>query len=220
MPLPSDTWALLPIKSLDQGKSRLSPVLNPEQRALLIPAMLEDVLEAIVGTPALKLLLVTGDDRVAQLAASRGISSLLEEVCISETHAIETATRHACSLGAKGTLVVPADIPLVQPADLNAVLESAPEQGTVMVPAWDGRGTNAVLRRPADLFPLRFGNDSFLPHSAAAEQTQLPCIVVQNDRIALDVDSPSDLARFMEVPSSTRTRRVLESFQLAQVPML
>lgn len=216
MPPLSDTWALLPIKSLDQGKSRLSPVLNPQQRALLIPAMLEDVLEAVVGTLAVTLLVVTGDDRVAQLAASRGIRSFLEEVCISETHAIKTATRHVCSLGAKGTLVVPADIPLVQPADLNAVLESAPEEGTVMVPAWDGRGTNAVLRRPADLFPLRFGNDSFHPHSAAAAQTHLPCVVVQNDRIALDVDSPPDLGRFMDVVSNTRTRKVVESFHLSR----
>src|SRR3954447_779862 len=190
MPLQSDTWALLPIKSLDKGKSRLSPMLNPEQRAALIPAMVEDILDALAAVPAITVLLVTGDERATQLAATRGFRWFLEETCISETHAIETATLHACSLGAKGTLVVPADIPLVQTADLNAVLESAPEQGTVMVPAWDGRGTNAVLRRPADLFPLRFGNDSFRPHYSAAAQTQLPCVVMQNDHIALDVDSP------------------------------
>ena len=47
----------------------------------------------------------------------------------------------------------------------------APDEGSVLVPAADGRGTNAAFRRPANLFPLRFGNDSFKPHLAAAQAT-------------------------------------------------
>lgn len=213
MPL-SDTWALVPIKSLDNGKSRLSPVLEPHERAALIPAMIEDVLDAFAALRAIPVLVVTGDSRVAELADRREMQSLREEVCISETHAIEAATIQARALGAGGTLVVPADIPLVEPEDLRAILECAPGQGTLLVPAWNCRGTNAVLRRPADLIPLHFGNDSFRPHRAAAEQTGLPCVIRHSERIALDLDSPAELRRFLDIPSNTRTRRLLEKFQV------
>jgi 2-phospho-L-lactate guanylyltransferase len=170
--------------------------------------MVEDVFDAFAGT---NVLVVTGDPRVQALATQRGFHTLLEQTCVSETNAIEAATLHAQTLGAKGTLVVPADVPLIQPADVAEILDAAPAQGVLLVPAWDGRGTNAVIRRPAGLIPLRFGNDSFLPHCAAASNTGLPCMIRRNESIALDIDSPDDLRRFLEVPSHTRTRRVLES---------
>ena len=209
-----DTMALLPVKSLDSGKTRLSPILEPHERAALIPAMVEDILNAFASFGGMPVLVVTGDARVAAMAESRGFHFLMEETCVSETAAIEAATRKAGELGARGTMVVPGDIPLVQPEDLAAVLEAAPEQGTVLVPAWDGRGTNAVLRTPHDLFPLRFGNDSFVPHRAAAEKTGLPCTILQNERLGLDVDSPADLRRLLAHPATTLTHRVLASFDL------
>jgi 2-phospho-L-lactate guanylyltransferase len=214
----SDVMALVPVKSLDSGKTRLSPLLEAHQRAALIPAMVEDIFNALADFARMRVLVVTGDRRVAGMAESRGFSTLMETECISETAAIEAATRKAGELGAGGTLVVPGDIPLVQPEDFAAVLELAPPQGTLLVPAWDGRGTNAVLRRPHDLFPLRFGNDSFIPHRAAAEQTGRPCAILRNERLALDVDSPEDLFRFLEYPVPTQTRRVLESFHLGRRP--
>jgi 2-phospho-L-lactate guanylyltransferase len=210
----SDCLALVPIKSLDTGKTRLSAILEPHERAALIPAMAEDVLNAFADFARMPVLVITGDPRVAGMAAARGFYSLMETTCVSETAAIESATRRAHELGAGGTLVVPADIPLVQAEDLAAVLKLAPQQGCLLAPAWDGRGTNAVLRRPHDLFPLRFGNDSFVPHRTAAEKTGLACAILHNERLALDVDSPEDLFRFLEYPSTTMTRRVLESFHL------
>ena len=218
MPALSDIMALVPVKSLDSGKTRLSPILDIHQRAAMIPAMVDDIFNALAAFGRMPVLVVTGDSRVASMAESRGFSYLMETACISETMAIEAATRKAGELGAGGTMVVPGDIPLVQPEDFAAVLAAAPLQGSLLVPAWDGRGTNAALRRPHDLFPLRFGNDSFLPHRAAAEKTGLRCAVLHNERLALDVDSPEDLFRFLEYSSTTITRRVLESFHLERRP--
>ena len=214
MPTLSDTMALLPVKSLDSGKTRLSPLLDARERAALIPVMVEDILNAFSAFARMPVLVVTGDTRVAAMAAARGFGALMEQECTSETAAIEAATRRAGELGAAGTMVVPGDIPLLQAEDLAAVLESAPPRGTLLVPAWDGRGTNAVLRRPHNLFPLRFGNDSFLPHRQSAEHTGLPCRILHNERLALDVDSPEDLLRFLAHPTRTLTHRVVETFQL------
>ena len=84
----------------------------------------------------------------------------------------------ALSAGTDSTLVIPADIPLMEAWELEEILKHAPTEGSVLVPAGDGRGTNAAFRRPANLFPLRFGNDSFKPHHAAAQATGKPCVVL------------------------------------------
>ncbi|MBM3801707.1 MAG: 2-phospho-L-lactate guanylyltransferase [Acidimicrobiia bacterium] len=210
----TDIWAIVPIKDLHDGKIRLSSVLTPDERALLIEAMLDDVLSAFAEYAGMRVLVVTGDVRVAEKAAQLSMEPLIEAVCQGESAAVEAATSHSIARGAGGALVVPADIPLLGAGDVATVVQRAPAQGTLLVPAWDGRGTNAAVRRPAGLFPLRFGNDSFLPHRAAAESTGCPLVVMRNDQIALDLDSPVELRRFLEIDRVTRTRRVLDTFNL------
>jgi 2-phospho-L-lactate guanylyltransferase len=117
------------------------------------------------------------------------------------------------------TLVIPGDIPLIQASEIETILEVAPEEGSVLVPAADGRGTNAALRRPAGLFPLRFGNDSFKPHLAAARESGKPVVVLSLPGIALDVDSPADLRRLVELPGETRSQRMVRQFDLADLPL-
>src|SRR5262249_7158952 len=121
--------------------------------------------------------------------------------------------------GVENTLVIPADIPLVQAWELAKILDAAPVEGSVLVPAGDGRGTNAVLRRPADLFPLRFGNDSFKPHLAAAQATGKPCVVLSSPGIAVDVDNPSDLRQLVELPGETNAQRVVRQWDLTDYPL-
>jgi 2-phospho-L-lactate guanylyltransferase len=110
-----------------------------------------------------------------------------------------------------GMLALPADIPLVRPEDIGAVLTAgAGVPGFTIVPAHDRRGSNAVLCRPATAVPLRFGDDSFVPHLAAARTAGIEPIVAQRPGIALDLDRPEDIAQFMAMPSETRARALLE----------
>jgi 2-phospho-L-lactate guanylyltransferase len=118
------------------------------------------------------------------------------------------ATRVCESRGIQSTLVIPADIPLIEAADIRAIYGSAPERGAVLVPSADQRGTNAVLRRPAALFPLRFGNDSFMPHLGAAIATHTSCVVLSLPRIALDIDTPEDLQQLVKAGSGKRAQRL------------
>jgi 2-phospho-L-lactate guanylyltransferase len=119
------------------------------------------------------------------------------------------ATCFCVNRGLVFTLVIPGDIPLIQASELEQIFLRAPEEGSLLVPAADGRGTNAAFRRPPDLFPLRFGNDSFQPHLAVARATGKPCEVLHLPRIALDVDSPEDLRELLSRPGATRSQSLL-----------
>jgi 2-phospho-L-lactate/phosphoenolpyruvate guanylyltransferase len=124
------------------------------------------------------------------------------------------ATRVCIERGVDWTLVIPADIPQIQTWELDEILKRAPDEGTVLVPAADGRGTNAAFRRPANLFPLRFGNDSFKPHHAAAQATGKPCVVLNLPGIAVDVDNPADLQQLISLAGQTRAQSVAREFAL------
>ena len=67
--------------------------------------------------------------------------------------------------------------------------------------------TTQSVPRVSNLFPLRFGNDSYKPHHAAAKATGKPCIVLELPGIAVDVDNPEDLQQLMSLPGETRAQQ-------------
>jgi 2-phospho-L-lactate guanylyltransferase len=197
---------LLPVKNLAQAKQRLAAVLDQPTRTELAQAMLTDVVEAIAAYAGDEVALATSDPFATELAAQLGLEVIRDESNISETNAIEMATRICEIRGVETTLVIPGDIPLIEAADIRAIYEGSPNTGSVFVPSKDKRGTNAVLRRPAALFPLRFGNDSFMPHLAAAIATNKSCVVLALPRIGLDIDTPEDLRELAEAPGEKRSQ--------------
>jgi len=206
---------LVPVKNLTAAKQRLSPILSPEERLALAQAMCEDVLEALAQwrkRPAVAV--VTSDPFARALAARFGFDVIADGENSSETNAIEIATTVCRERGAASTLVVPADIPLIESAELQRIADAAPRGGAVLVPDAAGRGTNAAWRSPADLFPLRFGNDSFLPHLASAKATGLPCVVMELPGIARDVDRPEDLFEVAAAPGERRSQRLVRGWNL------
>jgi 2-phospho-L-lactate guanylyltransferase len=200
---------LIPVKNLSSAKQRLASILDQPARTQLAQAMLHDVLSALhqwQGRPTITL--VTSDPFAVELAREYKFEVIPDSKNPGETGAIEMATRICEEKGVEYSLVIPADIPLIQAWEFEEILKQAPKEGSVLVPAADGRGTNAAFRHPAGLFPLRFGNDSFKPHRAAAQATGKPCIVLQSPGIAVDVDNPEDLQRLLGMPGETRTQRL------------
>jgi len=201
---------LIPVKNLSAAKQRLAVILDQPARTELAQAMLNDVVSAVAAwkqRPACAL--VTSDPFAVQLARQYDFEIISDPSNPGETGAIELATEICVARGIDSTLVIPADIPLIQAGELELILQQAPGEGSVLAPAADGRGTNAVFRRPANLFPLRFGNDSFKPHLAAAQATGKPCIVLQLPRLAIDVDNPEDLQCLLNHPGETRSQSLL-----------
>jgi 2-phospho-L-lactate guanylyltransferase len=211
---------LVPVKNLAGAKQRLAAVLAQPARTELAQAMLLDVLETLanwIHRPDVGV--VTSDPFALELADRFHFTVIADHANRGETDAIETATRYCESHGVDCSLVIPGDIPLIQSNELEMIIAAAPTEGSVLVPAADGRGTNAIFRRPAGLFPARFGNDSFKPHHAAAQATGKPCIVLSLTSIALDVDNPEDLRTLAAAPGETSSQRLIRQWELADLSL-
>jgi 2-phospho-L-lactate/phosphoenolpyruvate guanylyltransferase len=203
---------LVPVKNLENAKARLSEVLNPAMRQELARAMCTDVLETLANWGQSAVSVVTRDPYARRLANELGFDSILDDANPGETGAIEMATKICRARGERSTLVLPADIPMIEVSELQKIFEAAPADGSLLVPDAAGRGTNAAWRAPADLFPLRFGNDSFVPHLAAAKATGKPCVVLELAGVGLDVDRPDDLETLAAASGDRHSQRLVRSW--------
>ena len=207
-----DIWAVVPVKALGQAKSRLAGTLSCDARVELARAMLEDVLEALVQTRTLAgLIVVTADANATTLAARLGARILSEDATRGHTRAVMAGARLLHAEGREGMLTVPADVPALAPDEVERLvaLHKAPPAFTI-APAHDGRGSNAIIASPPTAVPLAFGDDSFLPHIAAARAAGIePTIVTGLEGIALDVDGRDELVALLRTSRATRARAVL-----------
>jgi 2-phospho-L-lactate guanylyltransferase len=207
------TALMIPLKNLNNAKQRLGEAFDQEHRSLLAEAMLRDVSTAAAGVAdRVDIYLVSGDGRARQLAAEFDFGVIEDTRNESETAAIKMATAWCEERGYDSTMVVPGDVPLTTSVELCRVLDAAPEQGAVFVPAHDGRGSNCILRRPASVIPLRFGNDSFLPHCEAMKKTGKPLVILELPGIGLDIDNPYDVELLVQRAGETHAQRLLRSW--------
>ena len=208
----SPIQALLPVKDFENAKQRLSPLLDARERRELFAAMLEDVLEALAGTASIAgILVVTRHAGARALAERYGATTLGEVMNLGQTSAVTSGARALCAGGAAGMIAVPADIPLVQPEDIDAVLAAhSPAPSITIAPARDDLGSNTVACSPPQVLPFRFGENSFHPHLSRARALGIEPGVVRRPRLALDIDTPADLRAFAAEPSDTRAYRCLE----------
>ena len=207
------TALLIPVKNLSHAKQRLGEALDQEHRSLLAEAMLRDVLTAAAGVAdRLDIYLVTDDAQARRLRAEFGFGVIEDRRNESETAAIEMATAWSEERGYDTTVVLPGDVSLTTRAELRRVLDSAPEEGAVFVPSYDRRGSNCMLRRPASIIPLRFGDDSFLPNCEAMKKTGKPLVILELPGIGLDVDNPHELELLVGRAGNTHAQRLLRSW--------
>jgi 2-phospho-L-lactate/phosphoenolpyruvate guanylyltransferase len=203
---------LIPVKILSNAKQRLSPLLDAAARAELARTMLSDVLHTAAQFGGDDASIVTSDSFAIDLAHEHGFQIIRDDMNLSESDAIAMATEMCVARGVASTLVIPGDIPLIEAEDLRLIYEAAPAIGSVLVPSNDKRGSNAVLRRGADLFPLRFGNDSFMPHLSAAIATNTTCVLLSLPRIGLDIDEPRDLMQLAAAPGDKSSQVLARKF--------
>ena len=217
------TWAAIPFRG-SSGKRRLAGLLDGEERSRLVYALLGDVLAALLAVPTIECVLVVapagvalpgGTDRRVVLLAERagdgdGVTGLNPALARAQAVAIEA--------GVERLLIVPADLPLLRPADVAAVLGASAVlpsgHGAVIAPDAAGIGTNALLLAPPDALAPCFGLDSYRAHTEQADARRLPHATVRRPGLELDLDTPADVARLLGSGSTGQALALVRALRL------
>lgn len=188
-------WAIVPVKPLRRGKSRLSNVLSEEERADLNRKLLVHTINTLKEIPEIEQVLVVSRDQGAlALAREHGARTVQENGAPQLNIALARATIVAKNYVTRGVLIVPADLPLISPEDVRAMLERVQTPPVVVVaPDRHHQGTNALLVCPVGLIDYDFGPDSFKRHCDRARQAGARLEICELPSLALDVDLPEDL---------------------------
>ncbi len=208
MPLAS---IIVPVKDFGRAKQRLAEALPPEVRRGLVEAMFADVMAALEGADLIgRTVVVTGEPAIAGLARRWGARVLPEP---SGSGVNEILDRAVAELGLpddEAVLILAADLPLLTPEEVGALLAAAPAgPGVVIGRNLEGEGTNALLRRPPLVVPAAFGPGSFGRYLAAAMAKNLPVRVLDLPGVALDIDTPQDLGRLKASGRDCHTLRYI-----------
>jgi 2-phospho-L-lactate/phosphoenolpyruvate guanylyltransferase len=187
------TIAILPVKSFGAAKQRLAGALGAGSRQALAQAMFSDVLASLRRVSGLDAVAVVTADRAAESAAlGERVHVLRDTEEAGQSHAAVIGIRYAMDAGFGRVLLVPGDTPLLDPAEVADLLERSP--AVAIVPDRHGTGTNALLLSPPDVFEPSFGPESLARHTSAAKAAGVAYSVERVPTLALDVDTPEDLA--------------------------
>jgi len=220
------TFAVLPVKRFDAAKQRLGAGLEPAQRRALAEAMVGDVLAALGAVPAIeRVVVVSGEPRARELAAERGMTVRDDPVDSGQSAAAGLGIALATAKGAERVLLVPGDCPALDPVEVARLLEVPRGTGphVTIVPDRHGTGTNALLLAPPLAIAPAFGPGSRERHARLAAAAGVPATIASLASLALDVDTPDDLAALRDAlgregAGAPRTRAALDAILAGTAP--
>ena len=205
------TWAIIPVKRLNEAKSSLSESLNPKGRRGLVLAMLADMLSAVKKAPSIfGTAVVCQDKGVLDFARLNGAVGMVEQKR-GLNGALKMAIKRAMTLGATAVLLLPGDIPLLRAADVENIVSMATSARDVVIAPSKANGTNALFLRPPDVMDLKFGGESFPLHVAEAMRAGIRPRIYRSTTVAFDIDEPEDLLKMEILGPGTKTGQFLHS---------
>ena len=185
-----------------ESKTRLSGILNPESRKKLTLLMLEDVISTLKNSKTLTgVVVVSSSLEVLNLVESLGCETVREGAKgVGLNKAVELGVEYAGKLGAEAVLIMPADIPMINPEDVDGLLSTGfclEKPYVVVSPSEDG-GTNALMLSIPAPIAFRFGPNSYRLHLYEAERTKSNIAVFHSKRVMLDIDDEGDIVFFLK----------------------
>ena len=190
--------AIVPMKRLTDGKSRLARTLTEEQRAEITLGMLRRVLKALGGASIQMICVIGGDDRVRKLARDH------DAICWAELgkNLNETLSKamDEVFMREKAALYVAGDLPFVKPVDIHSLLQASRRLGNVtLAPARRDGGTNAILVPRGVPFRPELGRNSFKRHLSKAAKLETSVAISYSPGLGFDLDIIDDLRTYQHM---------------------
>ncbi len=206
------TFAIVPVKRFENAKTRLSSMLDRDDRMRLSLLMLEDTLQILSVVPRLsQVVIVSADKSVEEIVAKYGAKFLLEEKERGVNSAVAYANSYCMKKkAADATMVIPHDLPLLDSTDISKVCELAENESRCIVicPSIRHDGTNMLLRKPPSVISTFYDTDSYNRHVKAAIELGIPIKHLFSRALMHDIDTPEDA--FEIIKQETVTARSLE----------
>jgi len=189
---------IIPHRGLAASKTRLAPVLSPEERMALGARLLTRVLE-VARQAADDVVVISPSASLAALVEAAG-ARLSVQRGLGLNAGLDQARREALSDGVDTLLVFHGDLPNLQASEVDALLTACPSpRGVAIAPDRAGTGTNGLCLRPPGIIEFAFGDGSFARHQAEAQAAAARLEIVRLPGLAFDLDTPADLARWLEL---------------------
>ena len=195
---PPEVIAIVPMKPLAEGKSRLARALSAEERASISMGMLFRVLSALKGASIDSIWVVGGDERVGELTRSLG-GDWLEELGADLNDTLGKAIMRAFDQDGSA-LYVAGDLPFVKASDIHSFMQASRGAGNVtLAPARRDGGTNAMLIPLGVNFQPELGRMSFSKHLAQAARLETSVAIAYSPGLGLDLDLVDDLESYQHM---------------------
>ena len=186
--------AVIPMKAPSESKTRLGQVLDADRRTALCLHLLERVVMSIKASASSPDTWIVGGDRLVRAIAREQSVLWLDDGGNGLNHSVLMAANRAVQGGASGILVLPADLGLLNPSEVDeAVRLSGEMTRIVLAPAGRDGGTNALLVPRGMLVSPHFGPDSFRKHRDATQARGFPLEIASSPGLQFDLDTPRDL---------------------------
>lgn len=192
-------WAIVPVKPLSRAKSRLADVMISEAREELATRLLKRTTRLLLSLSVVQgVLVISRDSKALAMVRDLGAQTVQESGTPELNSALLRATQILKAWGANATLIVPADIPLLERDDIEAMVNlSRYHEAVVLAPDRHEQGTNLMLVRPPGLIPYVYGEHSFAKHQQLALDVGAQVQVYRSERAALDLDTADDLQAYI-----------------------
>jgi 2-phospho-L-lactate/phosphoenolpyruvate guanylyltransferase len=208
-------YAIVPVKKITFSKKRLSKLLDLKQRKILTVAMLKDVVAALKSADVAKIVLVSSDLEVKELARELAVL-FFSPSKYGLNFAVDEASKWCVKAGADSVIIIPADIPLISKQDINLIIQLGNLGGeTVVLSPSNCGGTNALFLKPPNLISASFGYKSFQNHYFQSKTKKVAVKIFYSRSVAIDIDDPKDLQELFESNIQTESKLLLEKMGFA-----
>ncbi len=188
-------WAIVPIKPLRRGKSRLATVLSEKDREQLNQTLLIKTILCLQEIKEIdQILIVSYDPSALTISRDYGVRTIQESPNTNINKALRKGTMAAMTFNVSSILIVPADLPFIEPQAIRELLEKSQKPPEIVItPDRRMNGTNALYINPVGILDYDFGMWSFRKHIEQAERKKIRIEIYNNDRLSFDLDIPEDL---------------------------
>ena len=196
------TFAIVPVKRFDRAKSRLGMLLNKHERMQLSTLLLKRTVRILESSTSVKkIVLVSSDVYAEKVARMCGAVFLKEKIQCGVNSAVGTADKFCAAAGADATIVLPVDLPLLLPDDIDIVCNAALNENPciILCPSYKFDGSNILLRKPCNIIKTSYDANSYLMHVLEGIRSDIKTRVLFNSRLMIDIDTLQDITAFLKI---------------------